>query len=391
MSQSQRPPSPTDATRLESHSGGRANSINLQGRELLRLFEQFDASEAAGAKRRRDFVRWPFRQLAIAMRVRTGQGDVTIRVACRNLSRGGISVLHGAYMHPGTRCVVALPRVGRPPAVVEGVVARCTHRGGMVHEIGVRFAESVSVREFVRHDPLAEACSFEHVEPESLHGRLLHVEDSPFDVRLVAHFLRNSRVRLRQVTDALRALEVVHEGCDLILCDAHVPDLAGLQLVRDIRARGVTTPIILSTSDTGPGVREALIQARADAYLVKPITQDGLLRALAEFLMAVPDEESPPSSGDSPEAVAGLVGDFAQVLDQQVVRLQQARKQRDANACRAICLQIKCGAPAAGQTALARLAHDAADVLAQTGDPGAAATELDSLLEAAAHVRRAAA
>jgi CheY-like chemotaxis protein len=70
---------------------------------------------------------------------------------------------------------------------------------------------------------------------------------------------------------------------DLIMTDYMMPRMDGLQMINELRSRGVTVPIILSTS-----VRESNLQLHShrtfDAYLGKPYQDEALLETIARLL-----------------------------------------------------------------------------------------------------------
>lgn len=68
----------------------------------------------------------------------------------RDISNGGMGILHGSFVHPGSSCLLAI--VGKDRAVVcklKGKVIRCTHVRGSVHDIGIKFDEEVRLELFI--------------------------------------------------------------------------------------------------------------------------------------------------------------------------------------------------------------------------------------------------
>lgn len=71
---------------------------------------------------------------------------------------------------------------------------------------------------------------------------------------------------------------------DLVLLDLGLPRLDGLQVLRRLRARKSTTPVLVATARDAVPDRIAGLDAGADDYVVKPYDMDELLarlRALA--------------------------------------------------------------------------------------------------------------
>lgn len=67
---------------------------------------------------------------------------------------------------------------------------------------------------------------------------------------------------------------------DAIVLDLMLPDLAGLDLLREIRVQGIQTPVIILTALGSVDERVAGLQAGADDYLVKPFAFPELLARL---------------------------------------------------------------------------------------------------------------
>ncbi len=275
-----------DKDRPPSGAGDRRNTLRLTPRDLGTLLDRFDASEAAKANANREFIRWPFRYDAIQMVAQPLGGGVSkVTMACRNISRTGMSLLHSSFMHPGTKCTVLLPRPGRTEVPVRGWVAHCNHRSGMVHEIGINFTEPIEIREFIRPDPFADWFSLERIKPEDLTGCVLYVDDSEMDVRIVKHFLRGTCLSVRTASSSAAAVAALETQPDLIISDFMLGDGTGFDVMTSVRQRGYRGPFVLATSDTGEAARKAIAAHQPDACLAKPFKQDVLHRAIGEFLL----------------------------------------------------------------------------------------------------------
>ena len=71
----------------------------------------------------------------------------------RNLSTRGFSFVHGVFVNTGIRCRITLPMLGNRWCEVEGVVHRCRHVQGIVHEVSVVFDEELDLAELVSLTP----------------------------------------------------------------------------------------------------------------------------------------------------------------------------------------------------------------------------------------------
>jgi DNA-binding response OmpR family regulator len=115
--------------------------------------------------------------------------------------------------------------------------------------------------------------------------RILVIEDSPPTRELLKGSLEGAGHTVTvaaRVSSALRL--VADEEFDILVVDVMLPDGNGLDLCREIRAMGVTTPILFLTARGEVGDRVAGLDAGGDDYLRKPFALAELqarIRALA--------------------------------------------------------------------------------------------------------------
>jgi two-component system response regulator QseB len=72
------------------------------------------------------------------------------------------------------------------------------------------------------------------------------------------------------------ALAVAGEPYDVVLLDLGLPDRSGLDVLRDLRRRGLRMPVLILTAQDAVRERVAGLDAGADDYLVKPFDLDEL-------------------------------------------------------------------------------------------------------------------
>ncbi|MCA9298512.1 MAG: response regulator [Phycisphaerales bacterium] len=367
----------------------RPNTVNMQESDLRALFDELD-EQAAGSKRR-DYVRWPFREESVLLRIRQGKdggSEATLKVACRNLSCGGMSVVHNAYVHSGSKVTVALPLPQEEYEIVNGTVSRCTHVRGTIHEVGIKFDKPITARDFVEADPFSDCFSLENVDPQDLKGRVLYIDSSPMNQRLVQHYLRGTELRFRSATEKGEGLAMAEEGCDLILVDYDLEGSSGIEVIKAIRDALISTPIILVTSDTSSILRQQLKQVDANAFLKKPIDQSILLRAIAEFMMFGTSTGTMSSTLPKDHPNGSLVEAYVEEVRGFALRLEKAIEKDDAMAARSICLQIAGTAPSLGFGSLGQVAEDAAKILVSSMSIEESIKPIQGLIAACRRVKR---
>lgn len=360
-----------------------SNSIRMDQAKLNRFLDERDADSKSDKNPRRGFVRWPFRNACIAMTVtHPGGSSATFNVACRNLSSGGLGVLHSAYVHKGTRCTVELPATDGQTVSVEGAVVRCVHVSGTIHEVGVQFSKPIDPKLFIALDPFSNGFSLETVDPVNLRGTVLYVEDSSLDQTLVRHFLRETQIHLIIVPTAEEGLAKALEGVDLIMCDQNLGGGKGSEFVHKARTAGLSQPILMVTADTSPATRAALAKAKATAFVTKPLKQETLFRALAEFMVVSASAGGISSSLPENHANIGLLETFVDEIKQHAGQLESAIEEGNTEKARSLCLQIIGSAPVMGFETLAELARTAEAALDGSNAITDAAVPLRTLVSA---------
>lgn len=88
----------------------------------------------------------------------------------------------------------------------------------------------------------------------------------------------------RDGAEALRLAE--RERPDVVLLDVHLPDLSGLEVLRRMRAAGVTSDVLMVTAERDVDAVQQARAAGAVGYLVKPFTRDDLQARLADVRRA---------------------------------------------------------------------------------------------------------
>jgi two-component system, OmpR family, response regulator MprA len=135
--------------------------------------------------------------------------------------------------------------------------------------------------------------------------RLLLVEDDRMIGESLRAALKLEGHAVDWVTDAqAAATTTATERFDLVLLDLGLPKGNGLDVLRGIRARDDSTPVIVLTARDGLGDRVAGLDAGADDYLPKPFALEELLARMRALLRRTKPE-------DDAESVAMTFSDLA--------------------------------------------------------------------------------
>jgi two-component system, OmpR family, KDP operon response regulator KdpE len=116
------------------------------------------------------------------------------------------------------------------------------------------------------------------VTPRSGPLRILVVDDEPAILRFLYASLESQGYIVSTAVNARTALDMVRKkAADLVVLDLGLPDMDGLDVVRQIRDGGETVPIIILSSRDNESAKVAALDLGADDYVTKPFGIDELL------------------------------------------------------------------------------------------------------------------
>ncbi len=108
--------------------------------------------------------------------------------------------------------------------------------------------------------------------------KVLVVEDDPTVGRFVQRGLEEQRVNVDLVADGVEGLERASHGeYDVIVLDLRLPRLAGQEVLRTLRDRGVATPVLVLTAQDAVESKVQALRNGADDYVTKPFSFEELL------------------------------------------------------------------------------------------------------------------
>jgi DNA-binding response OmpR family regulator len=115
--------------------------------------------------------------------------------------------------------------------------------------------------------------------------RVLLVEDDGMIARGLQAALRNGNFTADWVADGDSADAALHAGkFDLVLLDLGLPGRGGIEVLRGMRRRGDSTPVIILTARDEVQTRVSGLDAGADDYVVKPFDLDEVMARMRSVM-----------------------------------------------------------------------------------------------------------
>ncbi len=116
---------------------------------------------------------------------------------------------------------------------------------------------------------------------------ILAVDDSASMRQMVAFTLKGAGYNVIEAVDGKDALEKAKTGgADVVLTDVNMPNMDGIELVRQLRQlpKYKFTPMLLLTTESGADKKAQGKAAGATGWLVKPFNPEQLLATIAKVL-----------------------------------------------------------------------------------------------------------
>lgn len=304
--------------------------------ELLDRLEQSGADEADA--RRRGAGRVLYRADNIALTVaHPGGGVGRFLIRTRNLSAGGMSFIHGGFLHTGTQVRIALPALDGQMIRVAGEVVMCRYVASPVHEVGVTFHEKIDPTRFVLSEETDLAADEQSVAAPSLRGEILCIFEQEVESRLIAHQLRATGATPTITPHVGASIDwLKRQRFDLVIIDLDSP--GGLEGVRAIRAAGHAGPIMV----VGWQIPSDIVRHDPGGQIsaiAKPYEAKELWSAVAGLVGADPNAGTEPiySELESDPGAQELIGQFLGHVAQSLKQLSLAIDRGDIARARTLC------------------------------------------------------
>ena len=117
--------------------------------------------------------------------------------------------------------------------------------------------------------------------------KILAVDDSPSLRQMVAFTLKGAGYDVVEAVDGVEALGVAKgQSFDLVITDINMPNMDGIQLIRELRAlpNFKFTPILCLTTESSDDKKSQGKDAGATGWIVKPFSPEKLLATMSRVL-----------------------------------------------------------------------------------------------------------
>jgi two-component system KDP operon response regulator KdpE len=114
--------------------------------------------------------------------------------------------------------------------------------------------------------------------------KVLVVDDEPPIRKLLRMGLATQSYQILEAPNGKTALELMSEQPDLVILDLGLPDIQGHELLRQIRSKNDSVPIVVLSSRGDEAGKVQALDLGADDYVTKPFGMDELLARMRAAL-----------------------------------------------------------------------------------------------------------
>jgi CheY-like chemotaxis protein len=111
--------------------------------------------------------------------------------------------------------------------------------------------------------------------------RILNIDDSTINNMLMENLLATHGFESLSVIEGKKVAEQIEEfKPDVILLDLMIPDKSGLEILKDIKARGISIPVVVITAMESKEIRKEIESLGVIAIHSKPVQWEQLIESI---------------------------------------------------------------------------------------------------------------
>jgi CheY-like chemotaxis protein len=107
--------------------------------------------------------------------------------------------------------------------------------------------------------------------------KILIVEDNDFVRMQMASYLQDEGYKVVEAANGAEALKMMTADLKLIVVDVRMAPVDGFELIKAVRGRNPTLPLILVTGDQNPDLLNEASKWSVSAVLMKPVPRERLI------------------------------------------------------------------------------------------------------------------
>lgn len=367
------------------------DTLRVRPMDRKQLLDNLDhaAKEGGGGQSRRANQRMEYRADKIQVTV-THPGGTPGRfyVKARNLSSGGISFIHGGFLHIGTECKIVLVSVTGEEKIILGKVRSCRYVSANVHEVGVKFYEKLDISRFV--NPYSKVTSTDGApaigpapveeKPITLSGEALVVSSNAVELKTLAQRLDVSGMNVVQADCVGTALDQLKRlPIDVVLWADGADVKTVASQIATVRGAGYKRAIVAVVTSDSPPPPAALDPGGLCNVIARPIDVTDLVKMISELTQKTDSapilSELTPASGSN-----DLINFFVDQTKTAARELAEALAANDIEAARKTCRSLKSTAGGYGFPGVAEAARHADSTLDSAAQLADATKQVQSLV-----------
>ena len=114
--------------------------------------------------------------------------------------------------------------------------------------------------------------------------KILIIDDEPSIRQVLEIHLSGAGYEVVTAEDAVTGVGLARGGVDLVICDYHLPDMTGMEVVTEIRAGSAGVPVLMISGFLDDWLLKDVASAGATELLRKPFHKATLLKAVERLL-----------------------------------------------------------------------------------------------------------
>lgn len=135
--------------------------------------------------------------------------------------------------------------------------------------------------------------------------KILIVDDDPAFCSLLSTFLKKNKFQTKEVHSGKECVKAIYEETfDIVLTDFRLPDLDGIELLKNIKKKFFHMPVIIMTSYANIRTAVKAMQQGAFEYVTKPINPDEILISIKNALESEAEPEPNATKEEKPKSTA---------------------------------------------------------------------------------------